>query len=87
VTGVLAEVGYQSNWVEVLSAPFMRNAFTGGILVALAGGMIGYFVVVRGGEFAAHALGHIGFPAPPVRCSSASHRRSGSVCSAWPGPW
>ncbi|MBU6215850.1 MAG: metal ABC transporter permease, partial [Acidobacteria bacterium] len=25
-------------------------------------GMIGYFVVVRGGEFAAHALGHIGFP-------------------------
>lgn len=62
MTGVLAEIGYQSNWVEVLGAPFMRNAFIGGTLVALAGGMIGYFVVVRGGEFAAHALGHIGFP-------------------------
>ncbi len=62
MTALLAEIGYQSNWVEILGAPFMRNAFIGGALVALAGGMIGYFVVVRGGEFAAHALGHIGFP-------------------------
>ncbi|MBM3663667.1 MAG: metal ABC transporter permease [Actinobacteria bacterium] len=62
MTALLADIGYQDNWIEVLGAPFMRNAFLGGILVALAGGMIGYFVVVRGGEFAAHALGHIGFP-------------------------
>jgi zinc/manganese transport system permease protein len=59
---LIAEVGYQSDWLETLGAPFMRNAFIGGILVAVAGGLIGYFVVVRGGEFAAHALGHIGFP-------------------------
>lgn len=59
---LIAEVGYQSDWLETLGAPFMRNAFIGGILVAFAGGLIGYFVVVRGGEFAAHALGHIGFP-------------------------
>src|SRR5262245_59242645 len=31
-------------------------------LVALAAGMLGYFVVVRRHAFAAHALAHIGFP-------------------------
>ena len=59
---LLVNAGYQSNWVEVLSQPFMRNAFIAGSLVAIASGMLGYFVLVREGEFAAHALGHIGFP-------------------------
>ncbi len=59
---LLANAGYQSNWLEVLGQPFMRNAFIAGSLVAIASGMLGYFVVVREGEFAAHALGHIGFP-------------------------
>ncbi|CAB4535150.1 unannotated protein [freshwater metagenome] len=59
---LLADAGYQSNWLEVLGQPFMRNAFIAGSLVAIASGMLGYFVVVREGEFAAHALGHIGFP-------------------------
>src|SRR5215216_2760960 len=40
----------------------MRNAFLGGTLVALASGLIGYFVIVRQHAFAAHALAHIGFP-------------------------
>src|SRR5664279_4349029 len=59
---VLADVGYQSNWLEVLQAGFMRNAFIGGTLVAIASGLIGYFVVIRRDAFAAHALAHIGFP-------------------------
>ncbi len=59
---VLADVGYQSNWLEVLRAGFMRNAFIGGTLVAIASGLIGYFVVIRRDAFAAHALAHIGFP-------------------------
>lgn len=59
---VLADVGYQSNWMEVLRAGFMRNAFVGGTLVAIASGLIGYFVVIRRDAFAAHALAHIGFP-------------------------
>jgi zinc/manganese transport system permease protein len=62
VLHVLADVGYQSNWVDVLSAEFMRNAFIGGTLVAIASGLIGYFVVIRRDAFAAHALAHIGFP-------------------------
>jgi zinc/manganese transport system permease protein len=59
---VLADVGYQANWAEVLRAGFMRNAFIGGTLVAVASGLIGYFVVIRRDAFAAHALAHIGFP-------------------------
>lgn len=62
MTRVLANVGYQSNWLEVLRAGFMHNAFIGGTLVAIASGLIGYFVVIRRDAFAAHALAHIGFP-------------------------
>jgi len=40
----------------------MRNAVIGGTIVALAAGIIGYFVVVRQNTFAAHALAHIGLP-------------------------
>ncbi len=60
--GVLANVGYQSNWIDILQSTFMRHAFIGGTLVALASGLIGYFVVIRQSAFAAHALAHIGFP-------------------------
>ncbi len=58
----LADVGYQSNWLDVLQADFIQNAFIGGTLVAVAAGLIGYFVVIRRMAFAAHALAHIGFP-------------------------
>ena len=56
------EVAFQPDWFEVLQAPFMRNAIIGGTVVAVAAGVIGYFVIVRGSAFAAHALAHIGFP-------------------------
>lgn len=57
-----AAIAFQSNWVEVISSDFMRTAFTAGTLVAVASGLIGYFVIVRGSMFASHALAHIGFP-------------------------
>lgn len=60
-TTVLA-IGYQDNWVQILGSGFMRNALIGGTLVALAAGLIGYFIIVRNSAFAAHALAHIGFP-------------------------
>lgn len=59
---VLAAAQFQSNWWEVLQTGFMRNALLGGTLVALAAGLLGYFVVLRQNAFAAHALAHIGFP-------------------------
>lgn len=40
---------------------FMVHAFEAGTIVAIAAGAIGYFVVLRGSSFAAHALSHIGF--------------------------
>ena len=40
----------------------MRNALIGGSLVAVAAGLLGYFVITRQNAFAAHALAHIGFP-------------------------
>jgi zinc/manganese transport system permease protein len=55
-------LGYQSNWAQILTSAFMRNALLGGTLVALAAGLIGYFIIVRSSAFAAHALAHIGFP-------------------------
>jgi zinc/manganese transport system permease protein len=58
----LAAVEFQSDWLEVLSSPFMRNALVGGSLVAVAAGLLGYFVITRQNAFAAHALAHIGFP-------------------------
>jgi zinc/manganese transport system permease protein len=58
----LAAVEFQSNWQEVLQTPFMRHALIGGSLVAVAAGLLGYFVITRQNAFAAHALAHIGFP-------------------------
>ncbi|ULE35119.1 metal ABC transporter permease [Mycobacterium sp. IDR2000157661] len=62
MTTTLVAIGYQDNWPQIISSSFMRNALIGGTIVALAAGVIGYFVVVRSTAFAAHALAHIGLP-------------------------
>ncbi len=59
---IVAMVGYQDNWIQILGSSFMRNAWLGGTIVALAAGLMGYFIVVRNSAFAAHALAHIGLP-------------------------
>jgi zinc/manganese transport system permease protein len=59
---VLAAVEFQDNWLQVLQTSFMQHAFAGGTLVALAAGLMGWFVITRQNAFAAHALAHIGFP-------------------------
>jgi zinc/manganese transport system permease protein len=45
----------------LLHYDFMVHAFEAGTIVAIVAGAIGYFVVLRGSAFAAHALSHIGF--------------------------
>ncbi len=45
----------------LLHYEFMVHAFEAGTIVAIVAGVIGYFVVLRGSAFAAHALSHIGF--------------------------
>lgn len=46
---------------EMLAYAFFRNAFVAGTVVAVTAGAVGYFVVLRGLSFAAHALSHVGF--------------------------
>lgn len=47
--------------VALLHYEFMVHAFEAGTIIAIVAGAIGYFVVLRGSAFAAHALSHIGF--------------------------
>src|SRR2546423_11492073 len=64
---------------------FMVHAFQAGTIVAMVAGSIGYFVVLRGSSFAAHALSHIGFAGaagaggagvgPAARLSAAAPRQ------------
>jgi zinc/manganese transport system permease protein len=57
-----AAVQFQTNWLQILQSQFMVHALIGGSLVAVAAGLLGYFVITRQNAFAAHALAHIGFP-------------------------
>jgi zinc/manganese transport system permease protein len=59
---MLAQIGYQSDWFDVLQNDFVIRAIVGGSVVAIAASIVGYFVVIRRDSFAAHALAHIGFP-------------------------
>ncbi len=59
---LLADVGYQPNWLDVLRSDFMRNAFVGG---SAGRHRVRAHRLLRGAAsdaFAAHALAHIGFP-------------------------
>jgi zinc/manganese transport system permease protein len=46
----------------IWSYAFMVNAFRAGTLIAVAGALVGYFVVARRQSFAAHTLAMISFP-------------------------
>lgn len=45
----------------MLAHPFMQHAFLAGTAVALAAGLVGYFLVVRAQVFTADALSHVAF--------------------------
>jgi len=47
--------------MSMLGLEFMRNAFVAGGCIALAAGLVGYFVVLRNQVFTADALGHVAF--------------------------
>jgi len=46
---------------EPLQYDFMQNAYAAGTIIAIVSAVVGFFVVLRGLSFAAHALSHIGF--------------------------
>jgi zinc/manganese transport system permease protein len=45
----------------MLEYEFMRTAFLAGGVVAIVGGAVGFFLVLRNLTFAGHALSHVGF--------------------------
>jgi zinc/manganese transport system permease protein len=47
--------------IDYLHYGFVQNALMAGTLAAVLGAVVGYFVVLRNLNFAAHALSHIGF--------------------------
>jgi zinc/manganese transport system permease protein len=46
---------------DMLSHPFMRHAFLAGTAIAVASGLVGYFVVLRSQVFSSDALSHAAF--------------------------
>lgn len=50
-----------ANPIDMFDHPFMRNAFLAGTAVAIAAGLVGYFLVLRAQIFTADALSHVAF--------------------------
>ena len=47
--------------MSFISQPFMQHAFLAGSGIALASGLVGYFVVLRAQVFTGDALSHVAF--------------------------
>lgn len=61
----------------MLHQEFMRNALLAGTFVALACGLIGWFVVLRGQVFAGDALSHVAFPGALAAAAAGVDERIG----------
>jgi zinc/manganese transport system permease protein len=61
----------------MLSQEFMRNALLAGSFVALACGLCGWFVVLRGQVFAGDALSHVAFPGALAAAAAGVDERVG----------
>jgi zinc/manganese transport system permease protein len=47
---------------DLFAYHFMQNALLAGTIVAVIGGLVGWFMVLRGQSFAGHTLSQVGFP-------------------------
>lgn len=61
----------------MLGHAFMRHALLAGTFVALACGVSGWFVVLRGQLFAGDALGHVAFPGALAAAAASVDERAG----------
>jgi zinc/manganese transport system permease protein len=61
----------------MLGQEFMRNALLAGTFVALACGVSGWFLVLRGQLFAGDALGHVAFPGALAAAAAGIDQRIG----------
>ena len=63
----------------MFSQEFMRNALLAGTFIALACGVSGWFVVLRGQVFAGDALSHVAFPGALAAAAAGLDERVGLV--------
>ena len=61
----------------MFSQEFMRNALLAGTFIALACGVSGWFVVLRGQVFAGDALSHVAFPGALAAAAAGVDERIG----------
>jgi zinc/manganese transport system permease protein len=61
----------------MLTHEFMRNALLAGTFIALACGLVGYFVVLRAQVFAGDALGHVAFTGALAAAAAGVSLRAG----------
>jgi zinc/manganese transport system permease protein len=61
----------------MLGQEFMRNALLAGTFVALACGVLGWFLVLRGQVFAGDALSHVAFPGALAAAAAGADERVG----------
>ena len=61
----------------MLSQEFMRNALLAGTFIALACGVCGWFIVLRGQVFAGDALSHVAFPGALAAATAGLDERVG----------
>ena len=66
---------------DLWELPFLRDALVEVVLLAVAGGMVGAWVVLRRLAFFSHAVGSATFPAWSRPMPPGSARRS------WPSRW
>jgi zinc/manganese transport system permease protein len=65
----------------MFSQEFMRNALLAGTFIALACGVSGWFLVLRGQVFAGDALSHVAFPGALAAAAAGIDERAGLVAA------
>ena len=61
MTRSLAASGLRAGLGGIADQPFLRYAFLAGTAIAVASGLVGYFVVLRSQVFTGDALSHVAF--------------------------
>jgi zinc/manganese transport system permease protein len=71
-----------ANLSLALGQPFFMNAVLAGTAIAVAAGLVGYFLVLRGQVFSADALGHVAFTGAAVALAAGVDPRLGLFAAA-----
>jgi len=68
--------------MQMLAQPFLQHALLAGTAIAVAAGLSGYFLVLRGQVFSADALGHVAFTGAAIALALGVDPRLGLFAAA-----